>query len=1173
MSDRTTEQNQKRGAAHGSASGAMTLSISCLLLIFFSGGAAQALLTTSDQIVNFDDLTSGLDGSDNFGSGVATGDVNGDGILDLIIGARGDDDGATNRGAVYILFRNGAGFIVSQTKITDPAGDPDDVLTLGAGWFGQSVEWLGDYDGDGYGELAVGEFLSDSPTNSGRVWIIGLDSAGIPRDAFAIASGSTNFDSLSAEARFGFSIANLGDWDSDGAPEIAVGALLDGDGGAENGAVYILYLDPSSSAVEIKGFLKISDTAGGFDGGFDPPTWFGASVTSVGDLDGDGQVDLAIGARKRGTAGAVWVLFMDSDCQIDAASCSVLPGAVEIAEGVGGFEGTLGAGDQFGSGLAFLADGSNPPGTLAVGAHLADLTSTNFGALWLLTLEPDGTVVDEARISNGENTGFGPGICESNIGGQFGFDVASAGDLDGDGTKDLLIGAIAKDDGAVDAGAAYLLTLASNTNPNLVANGSFEAPTGASGFTHYKFSTVSNPFIPSWTLVSGSVDHVHSNGSCSQQNMDLTGLHAAHPGEGRGTISQTITTEPGQPYLLLYEIGGPDVPHVKSGVASVQGSGGTLASQVFSIDNGGALTTTFYDSFELPFVADSASTTIQFESYVNSSFNGPHVDQVRVFKDVQDLDFDGLGSLFDNCPVFYNPGQEDADGDGIGDFCDNCYLFNPLQENTGGDPEVGDACDLAFLFLRPVPIFDLSLLCGGLPVAEVNIGLRIPFGAVPSTANFGGGCDEPVVSPASGVPTGLGCSANPDLGTDVDAANSGAYGPGLSSPFSDEAVYVQMRGNGVGGRLCDAYPPSEVFLGRFTTGPGPGFSGASGFVYSGLFVNGLERGLDTNGNPVAFAHRNSGAGDPDLEIIMKPAAGEDEATATKWSLCISKQTDQRMHRISVGLRVPGATTADIRVEGCDTTPDGSGVRDCTGTVGATVDEANSFTMGPFAAPTAPVVNDTLYVVVEGSAAAPGATTLNPTQFQEWCVATIEVDAPPGVAGIPPEFVTDGLALLPYSDATTDAWQTSSTLLDPLTLEQVALDNGFNQGDDLDGDGVLDAADNCPFTANADLSNNGDFQLAGTDLDEEGDACECADANGSGAVFDSGTPDPSGNPLTPDLDLIRQHLVGSNTDPAVAAVCSVYEGPECDTKDAVVLQRALNAQAPGIAPLCDAALPD
>ena len=275
-----------------------------------------------------------------------------------------------------------------------------------------------------------------------------------------------------------------------------------------------------------------------------------------------------------------------------------------------------------------------------------------------------------------------------------------------------------------------------------------------------------------------------------------------------------------------------------------------------------------------------------------------------------------------------------------------------------------------------------------------------------------------------------------------------------------------------------------------------------------------------------------------------------------------------MHRVAIGLRVSDSTTGNIRFEGCDSPPDMNGVRACSADVelvnaSNNVDEAVSFTMGPFTSPAAPIIARTLYVVVEGSIQVPGATTLNPTTFQNWCVGTIEIDAPAGTAGEPPVFVVDGLDQLPYHDITTVPWQTSTTLLDAVLLEDVVLASQFNSGDDLDNDGELDTADNCIFIGNPGLANNGDLLLTGLNLDSDGDACECGDADGSGGVFN------------PDLQLIREHLVGLNpgTAAAVESICSVFEGIDCDTKDAVVLERALNAQLPGVAARCDAALPD
>ena len=137
---------------------------------------------------------------------------------------------------------------------------------------------------------------------------------------------------------------------------------------------------------------------------------------------------------------------------------------------------------------------------------------------------------------------------------------------------------------------------------------------------------------------------------------------------------------------------------------------------------------------------------------------------------------------------------------------------------------------------------------------------------------------------------------------------------------------------------------------------------------------------------------------------LRPAAGESAATATRFELCI--ESDQRMHRIAVAVRPPPGTLASqLRLEGCNPTPNGSGVRACSlgaGSVGPTVNESVSFTMGPLATPPAGMLPDAMYVVLEGSVPAPGAFTLNPNITQEWCLGVISIDAPPGVPGEPPD---------------------------------------------------------------------------------------------------------------------------------------------------------------------------
>ncbi|MGH0032675.1 MAG: integrin alpha [Myxococcota bacterium] len=138
-----------------------------------------------------------LGDNDEFGSSVANiGDLDGDGVNDLAVGQRLNDDGGSQNGAVYILLLNADGSVKAPSPYKLSEGTYPGVLTLSGDRFGAALAWLGDYDGDGNGELAVGEWGADSPTNSGAVWIVDLDSNAVPQSAFRIFSGATNFTTL-----------------------------------------------------------------------------------------------------------------------------------------------------------------------------------------------------------------------------------------------------------------------------------------------------------------------------------------------------------------------------------------------------------------------------------------------------------------------------------------------------------------------------------------------------------------------------------------------------------------------------------------------------------------------------------------------------------------------------------------------------------------------------------------------------------------------------------------------------------------------------------------------------------------------------------------------------------------------------------------------------------------
>jgi len=284
-------------------------------------GALWVLFLNRDGTVHYQQkiaeltggFTSPLADNDQFGGAVASiGDLNGDGIPDLVVGASGDDDGSIDRGAVYILFMNVDGTVQAQQKISSSSGTFTGELHTGD-HFGSAVAGVGDLDGDGVVDIAVGASGDDDGgTDRGAVWILFMRSDGTVKRAQKISQISGQLDALLADGdHFGGALANVGDLNNDGRNELAVGASLSDDGGTDRGATYVLFL---TKLGEVISSSKISQTAGNFPDALTDGEQFGQAVVGLGDLDGDGILDLAIGAGfdddGGSDRGALWVLFM-----------------------------------------------------------------------------------------------------------------------------------------------------------------------------------------------------------------------------------------------------------------------------------------------------------------------------------------------------------------------------------------------------------------------------------------------------------------------------------------------------------------------------------------------------------------------------------------------------------------------------------------------------------------------------------------------------------------------------------------------------------------------------------------------------------------------------------------------------------------------------------------------
>ena len=185
------------------------------------------------------------------------GDFDGNGVTDLVAGANLDDDGATNAGAIWLLFLNADGSVRREQKISALAGGFTGVLES-PDQFGDSVAAIGDLNGDGRTEIAVGAVKDgDGGKERGAVWILFPNADGTVAFHQKISSTVGGFPyRLDNIDWLGSALCALGDLNLDGVPDIAIGARNDDDGGANQGAVYITFLNGSSSSQELQATVR-----------------------------------------------------------------------------------------------------------------------------------------------------------------------------------------------------------------------------------------------------------------------------------------------------------------------------------------------------------------------------------------------------------------------------------------------------------------------------------------------------------------------------------------------------------------------------------------------------------------------------------------------------------------------------------------------------------------------------------------------------------------------------------------------------------------------------------------------------------------------------------------------------------------------------------------------------
>jgi hypothetical protein len=363
-------------------------------VLFSAAGASRVYLSRGGAgMDNTPDVTyAGETRGEYFGQALsAAGDVNNDGFADVLVGAPYNDVGHEDGGRVF-LFTGG------PTPATRPAlqipGVAANALT------GRAVSIVGDVNGDGYADLAVGAPQANSTGPlSGRVLIF---YGGATPDADA----DVTITFAAAGDQLGFSVAGAGDVNGDGYADVVVGAPRNDVGGENSGQAYVFFggerMDPNVD-------LSLPGAGAG--------DTFGAAVAGAGDVNGDGYADVVVGgpnAMGTSTSTGMAVVYYGGATP-DATPDLLLRGT---------------AGEKFGFAVAGVGDVNNDGfGDVLVGAPENTVAGMSAGRAYLFLGAAAPTPVAAATFSN------------SMTGDQLGYAVAGAGDVNRDGFGDFTLGA------------------------------------------------------------------------------------------------------------------------------------------------------------------------------------------------------------------------------------------------------------------------------------------------------------------------------------------------------------------------------------------------------------------------------------------------------------------------------------------------------------------------------------------------------------------------------------------------------------------------------------------------------------------------------------------------------------------------------------------------------------
>ncbi len=339
------------------------------------------------------------------------GDVNGDGYADVLIGAPYYSNGQSTEGAAFI-YHGGASSLSHSVALVIESNQA-------YAYFGQCVASAGDVNGDGYADVIVGAYQYDNgQNNEGAAFIYHGSATGLSGVAAAMV------ESNQTDAEMGWGVSGAGDVDGDGYADVIVGVRRYNGGQTLEGAAFIYHGSSTGISTTATTILESNQANAGF----------GTTVSNAGDVNGDGFGDVIVGAYRYDGTGGTGAAFV-----YHGSSSGVSPVAAAMRQ----FNQTStqlpncvsGAGDINGDGYA----------DVVVGVWDYDNGQTNEGALFVYHGSSSGISAVANRVIESNNANWG-----------LGWSVSDAGDVNGDGYADVVAGATGYSNGQTSEGAVFV---------------------------------------------------------------------------------------------------------------------------------------------------------------------------------------------------------------------------------------------------------------------------------------------------------------------------------------------------------------------------------------------------------------------------------------------------------------------------------------------------------------------------------------------------------------------------------------------------------------------------------------------------------------------------------------------------------------------------------------------